>query len=108
MRDYDNMPSVKWEEPASPYRAKAQILHQEPVILDMPETFNYDIGDGGQHACQYNVESGIYYNCNGSHTLELLADINHQSALYDLAQACETTHSQVDIDANGRRLIIHD
>jgi len=108
MRDYDNMPNVKWEEPTSPYRAKAQILHQEPVILDMPETFDYDIGDDGIQHCQFHSESGIYYNCNGGVTLDILADINQQPTLHELAQACNTTHSQVDIDANGRRLIIHD
>lgn len=108
MRDYDNMPHLNWQEPASQYRAKAQILHQEPVILDMPDGFEYELGDKEQHKCQYNPETGVYYNCNGAAALDMLAEMNQQPGLYELAQACNSSHSQVDIDANGRRLIIHD
>jgi len=108
MRDYTNIPKVKWEEAASQYRAKAQILHQEPVVLDMPDSFVYDIGDVDRHHCQFNAETGIYYNCDGGDLLDHLANINQQPALHELARACNTTHSQLDIDANGRRLIIHD
>jgi hypothetical protein len=34
--------------------------------------------------------------------------MNQQPALHELAQACTSSHSQVDIDADGHRLIIHD
>jgi hypothetical protein len=108
MRDYNNIPNLKWENPSSQYQAKAQILHQEPVILNMPQVFDYDITGSEEHHCQYNPESGIFYNCNGGATLDLLADRNHQPALHELAAACVTTSSQVDIDAQGQRIIIHD
>ncbi len=40
MRDYDNMPILDWNAAKAPQLAKAQILHREPVILQMPDTFD--------------------------------------------------------------------
>lgn len=41
MRDHGNMPKLDWLDRASVHKAKAQILHQEPVILRMPEGFAF-------------------------------------------------------------------
>ena len=40
MRDYDNMPVLDWRDDKAPQKAKAQILRQEPVVLQMPDDFD--------------------------------------------------------------------
>lgn len=107
MRNHDNMPVLDWNDDKAPLKARAQILHQEPVILQMPEDFDTAI-DGDELHCQLEEKSDILYDCDGGRTLERLAARNHLDALHRLAEACVRSNSQVDIDRAHRRLIVHD
>ena len=43
MRDYNNMPVVDWSGEYAPIKAKTRIMHKEPVILQMPSTFDVSL-----------------------------------------------------------------
>ena len=107
MRDYGNMPVLDWAGDNAPLKAKAQIMHEEPVILQMPETFDAslhgEVFDGKLHE-----ETGIIYDCDGSKVLGWLATQNHEPDLNIIAEACAYSSSRVDIDNTGKRLIVHD
>ena len=103
MRDYDNMPVLDWGESQTPVKARAQILHQEPVILQMPDDFDTSF-DTATVDCKFQEDTGIFYNCDGAKTLDLLANQNHLSGLHDIAKACNQSGSQVDIDRNHKRI----
>jgi len=107
MRDYDNMPVLDWQEEKAVLKAKAQILHQEPVILQMPDSFNASL-KGEEFGCELQEESGIYYDCNGGRLLKTLAEKNNLSDLEILAEACIESSSQVDVDHARKRIIVHD
>ena len=107
MRDYDNMPVLDWSDQKAPKKAQAQILHQEPVILQMPDYFNMSL-DGDVFGCELQGDSGIFYNCEGGDVLRRLARQNNFEALDMLADACIQSDSQVDIDDAGKRIIVHD
>lgn len=107
MRDYDNMPVLDWREDNAPHKAKAQILHQEPVILQMPDDFDISVS-GDQLGCKLQEDTGILYDCDGGKTLQQLATKSHLPALNSVAEACEESSSQVDLDNTLNRIIIHD
>jgi len=107
MRDYDNMPVLDWSAPQAPIKAKAQILHQEPVILQMPDSFDPSL-DGEVFGCELQGDSGILYNCEGGNVLNRLAIQNELTDLTMLAEACFQSGSQVDIDSEHKRIIVHD
>jgi hypothetical protein len=107
MRDYGNMPVLEWRDASASQKARAQILHQEPVILQMPDDFDAGI-DGSQFGCALHEESGILYDCDGGEVLNRLATKNALPDLLILAEACELSSSQVDIDQENKRLIVHD
>ncbi|MFN2339492.1 MAG: hypothetical protein ABR544_11035 [Gammaproteobacteria bacterium] len=107
MRDYGNIPVLEWRDTSASQKARAQILHQEPVILQMPEDFDAGI-DGSQFGCSLHEESGILYDCDGGEVLNRLATKNAIPELLILAEACELSSSQVDIDKENKRLIVHD
>lgn len=106
MRDYDNMPKLDWSAENTALIAKAQILHQEPVILNMPASFDATL-DGDAYGCRIDAGSRILFDCD-SEALHRLAERNHLSDLDIVADACVRWSSQVDIDATNRRLIVHD
>jgi hypothetical protein len=106
MRDHDNMPVIDWTEDHAPAKATAQILHQEPVVLQMPDSFDASL-DPIDFDC--NVEgNGIHYNCDGAKVLEKLSILNDLPTLRKVADACFTSSSQVDIDPVRKRIIVHD
>lgn len=107
MRDYDNMPVIDWTDEKAPNKAKAQILHQEPVILQMPTSFNADL-DRDEYPCQFQEELGILYDCDGAKVLDHLALQNNLPALRLIAEACTVSSSRVDIDPARKRIIVHD
>lgn len=107
MRDYDNMPELDWTDEKAAQKAVAQILHQEPVILHMPDSFDASL-DGDAFGCELQASSGIFYNCDGGKALRQLAMQNHLPELDLVASACARSSSQVDIDSTGKRLIVHD
>ncbi len=107
MHDYDNMPVLDWRNDKAPQKAKAQILHQEPVILQMPDDFDASV-DGDQFGCKRQQNNGILYDCEGGKILQHLATQNHLPALNNIAEACIESSSQVDIDSTQKRIIVHD
>lgn len=107
MYDYGNIPSLNWREAHSADRASVQILRQEPVILNMPDGFGYEL-DAEAMGCDFDPESGILFNCDGRKTVEQLAQSNDAAGLKPIAEACHRSGSRVDVDAQGHRLIIHD
>lgn len=106
MRDYGNMPRLDWNADNAALKAKAQILRQEPVILNMPASFDAML-DGDVYGCKIDADSGILYDCDGE-AVHRLAEQNHLRDLDIVAEACVRSSSQVDIDAANRRLIVHD
>ena len=107
MRDYDTMPVLDWKEDNASLKAKAQILNQEPVILQMPDNFDTRF-DAEEFGCSLQEDTGILYNCDGGRILQSLAAQNRISALNTVAEACIESSSQVDIDSANRRIVIHD
>jgi hypothetical protein len=107
MRDHGNMPVLDWSDAKAPQKAKAQILHQEPIILQMPNDFDADI-DGDEFGCALQEDSGTLLNCRGSGVLNSLATKNALPGLKIVADACAESNSQVDIDMAHKRIIVHD
>lgn len=107
MTDYGNMPVLKWEGPISVKKASAQIHHAEPLILQMPEGFKMSI-DAPACGCRDGKMSGNHIDCNAEILLNTLADENAQPGLAELANAAHAAGQVVDIDADSRRIIIHD
>jgi hypothetical protein len=107
MRDYGNIPVLKWDDTHATRKAQAQILHQEPVILQMPQDFDADI-DRDMFGCSLDDESGILYDCDGVATLNRLATKNALPELLIVAEACERSNSQIDLDVKKKRIIVHD
>lgn len=107
MRDYDNMPVINWNQQQAVHKARAQILHQEPVIIQMPDSFDPSL-DGEIFGCELQGDNGIFYNCEGGKTLQRLAEQNALDELKLIAEACVESGSQVDIDRDGQRIIVHD
>jgi hypothetical protein len=107
MRDYNNMPTLNWESEHAAEKAKAQILHQEPVILQMPDSFDLSL-HSDDYDCLLQEEHGILYNCNGGDILNHLAELNGVPELKIIADACIESSSQVDVDSEQHRIIVHD
>ena len=107
MRDYDNMPVLNWRDEKAPQKAKAQILHQEPMILQMPNDFDASV-DGDQFGCKRQEDTGVLYDCEGDKILQQLAAQNRLPTLNTVAEACIESSSQVDLDDFHKRIIVHD
>lgn len=82
-------------------------MHEEPVILQMPNTFEIDL-NGERFSGILHEATGILYNCDGSNALSWLADQTHEPDLNFIAEACAYSGSLVDIDGSRKRLIVHD
>jgi hypothetical protein len=107
MHDYDNMPVLDWNEKDASIKARAQILHQEPVILQMPDDFDTTL-DGSLYHCKLHEETGLLYDCDGDMLLRQLALQNNIPELALLSQAVVQSGSQVDVDSAHNRIIVHD
>jgi len=107
MRDYSNIPVMDWNEDKAPERAQAQILHQEPVILQMPVDFDTSL-NGEDFECRIEEDRKILLECDGSKVVQHLAAKNHLPGLDVIAEACFQSSSQVDIDTDKKRIIVHD
>ena len=75
MCDYSNMPVLDWSGEYAPIKAKTQIMHEEPVILQMPNTFDVSL-NGEKFSGKLNPENGIQFNCNGFKVFVWLAKQN--------------------------------
>ena len=107
MRDYSNMPVLTWNGANTPLKAKSQIMHEEPVNLQMPDTFDASL-DAERFSGRLDEETGIRFNCEGSKLLRWLATQNKDPDLGVIADACAYSSSLVDIDGVNNRLIVHD
>ena len=107
MRDYSNIPVLNWTDDKAPLKAKAQIEREEPVILQMPDTFNTYL-NGEDFAGRLHTESGIQYDCDGSKVMCWLAIQNHEPDLHIDAEACASSSSLEDLDGVRNWLIVHD
>ena len=108
MYDYDNMPSLNWSGEATVHHAKAQLLREEPVVLNMPAGFDFFVEDPEACGCALDTDHGILYNCDPKGALGALAGRNQESGVDELMDAAVESGSRVDIDVTGRRIILHD
>lgn len=107
MRNYDNMPHMKWGAKDGLLKAKAQILHGEPLVLEMGAGFSIDM-DAGACGCKVVDEGKRYLGCNAQSTLARLADINDQPELARVGEAAEKSGQVVDLDLARARIVIYD
>jgi len=107
MRDYSNIPTLNWTENDAARKAQAQIMRQEPVILQMPQSFRTDV-DGSNFHCELDEQSGVLYGCDGGKLISELAAQNRIPELDRVAEACVRSSSLVDLDSSHKRLIVHD
>ncbi len=106
MRDYSNMPKIDWnDDKATLSRIKAQIMHEEPVILLIPENFNFDLDPD---VCDYQEKSSLLIGCAPDTALSILAKQNAIPALNDIGSAAKMAGMVIDVDSSNHRLIIHD
>lgn len=107
MRDYSNMPVMKWEGAISAKKAMAQVHHAEPVIIEMPEGFVMAL-DAEACGCKATDDPHLHIDCSVTNTLNALAGENQLQELVELAEVAKEAGQVVDIDTNARRIIIHD
>jgi len=107
MHSYVNAPKLKWGSSDTSLKARAQILHKEPVILKMPASFD-DTVNPQDYDCELDKESEMLVNCNGGPLLNRLATQNKLPELNEIAEACKQSSSQVDIDSEHKEIIVHD
>jgi hypothetical protein len=101
------MPELDLNEEASVGKAKAQILHQEPLILSLPDQVELNL-PWEKFNCEFDAESANHYDCDGGPLLSQLAEKTHIGSLKTLADACEESSSRVDVDIKNNRIIFHD
>ncbi|HEC20809.1 MAG TPA: hypothetical protein ENI97_15955 [Gammaproteobacteria bacterium] len=107
MRDYSNFPVLQWEGPLSTKKAIAQVHHEEPVILQMPEDFSLGI-DASACDCKSDDNPAHHVDCHAADTLKVLAEENNEPSLAELADIAHEAAQVVDIQTDTRRIIIHD
>ena len=106
MRDYNNMPQLDWQDDkATLARIKAQVMREEPLILMMPDDFKLDIDAGG---CGCKTDAGLLLECQPQAVMAALAATNGIADLNEIGDAIDTARLTLDVDIEGRRLIIHD
>jgi len=106
MRDYSNMPILEWrDDKATIAKIKAQLMHEEPVILTMPAGFDFNLDAA---ACDCREEFGLLTYCKANTALSSLAEQNNVPALQAIGDAAYNAGLTVDIDAGEGHLILHD
>ena len=106
MLDYSNLPALDWTDPESINKARAQILRAEPVILNMPRGIDLGV-DGESLGCERDPDNGVLVGCRGPECLRALSRRQGLDGLEELAPAAEQAFATVDVDVEGRRLVIH-
>lgn len=107
MSDYANMPVLIWEGSISAKKASAQILHAEPLILQMPEDFTMGI-DAPACDCRVGKKPGNHIDCNAENLFMALSTRNNMPELAMLGKVAHEAGQIVDFDTDTRRIIIHD
>ena len=93
-RDYSNMPQLALSDKAAISKAKQQILHQEPLIMSLPEEIDMQL-NWKDCNCKYDERSEIHYNCDGGKAMSELAKRANHPEFSQLAQACDESSSLV-------------
>ena len=107
MRDHGNMPALDWRISKPPFKAKALIVHEEPVILQMPSDFDASL-DGQDFSGVVHRRIGIVCNCDARQVLRWLSRRKREPGMEIVAEACAWSGSLVDVDCEHNRLIVHD
>jgi len=107
MTDYGNIPVLKWAGAISAKKASAQLLHAEPLILQMPEDFRMAV-DASACGCREGKKPGSHLDCNAEILLKSLAKDNAVPELDLVADAAHEAGQVADLDTDRRRIIIHD
>ena len=106
MRDYGNMPKIDWQDDKpTQARIKAQLAHEEPVVLQLPEGF---VMTFDAQACGCETSHDKLLDCQPEAVFAALAEANHIPALTGIGEQASEAGQVVDVDQAGRRLIIHD
>ncbi len=106
MRDYDNMPKINWaDDKATLAKIKAQITHQEPLIIHLPVDFNLKI-DGASCGC--SAESSILTGCQADKIFSVLAELNNMSSMNEIGQLAHDKGQVVDVNLTNFDLIVYD
>ncbi|MBS4095497.1 MAG: hypothetical protein KGZ83_01495 [Sulfuricella sp.] len=108
MRDYGNMPVMTWEgSKNSVVKARAQIMHGEPLIMEMGADFGIGV-DAKACGCRIIDEGKRLLGCEPRCTLSQLAGANGQPALAIVGEAAAQAGLLVDLDLVRPRIIIYD
>ena len=107
MRHYDNLPVMEWVDDSSAPRVRAQLLHEEPLILSMGNPFQIGL-DSAACGCLPQAEDGRYLGCDPERALELLAGANGWPALGEVGQAAAQAGFVADLDPAHGRIVLHD
>lgn len=107
MRNHNFLPVIAWDGKNSAVRARAQILHGEPLILEMGSDFGISV-EAGECGCHTVDEGKHFMGCDPKCTLALLADINRQPLLAKVGEAAKEAGLLVDLDRTHSRIIIYD
>ncbi|HKK14566.1 MAG TPA: hypothetical protein VKA14_07895 [Gammaproteobacteria bacterium] len=107
MRSYENLPVMAWGGDRSAMRVRAQLLHEEPVILNMGRPFDVASQAGGC-GCRHVAEDGRYLGCNPARALGALAGVDGWTALDAVGQAATRAGFVADLDPGHGRIVLHD
>ena len=107
MRNNDNLPVMLWDGESSAMYARAQIMHGEPLILEMGSDFAINLA-AGACGCQVIDEGKHFLGCDPKCVLSQLAADNHLPALATVGEAAAQADLQVDLDCARSRIIIYD
>lgn len=106
MRDYKNIPKLNWQNDKSTLaRIKAQVIREEPLILLMPDDFKLSID---AEDCGCRPDSGMLLECQPQAVMATLARDNDIPDLKEIGDTIKMAGLKVDVDNQGKRLIIHD
>lgn len=107
MRNFDNLPVMAWDRENSALRARVQIMHEEPLILEMGSSFDINV-DAEACKCQTVDDGNHFIDCDPKCTLSQLADANHLPALAKVGEVAEEVGMLVALDRTRSRIIIYD
>lgn len=107
MRDYENMPVLSWQGDLSARKAKAQIAHEEPVILQMDTGFEVAL-DGAAWGCHLDESAGRFLGCHPREALTELAKAIGEPSLAMVGEAAAQAGQVADLEPKRGRIIIHD
>ena len=102
-----NVPILAWESGKNLAQAKNQIMHQEPLILQFDQDFIMPTQVESE-GCEADTKTGMVLNCSGEKVFLEAATTNRMDELRELAKICKQSGSQVDVDRNRHRLVVHD